>query len=70
MMIAGSSNGRNKGGTLNGKRSPPKQILLDMIPPPPPNAPLSDIQSDTVCLFPNTLVLNGFKSCVFLTCVL
>ncbi|VBB28300.1 unnamed protein product [Acanthocheilonema viteae] len=47
MMIAGSSNGRNKGGTLSGKRSPPKQTLLDMIPPPPPNAPPSDILSDT-----------------------
>ncbi|KAL3981735.1 Fibronectin type III domain family protein [Acanthocheilonema viteae] len=43
----GSSNGRNKGGTLSGKRSPPKQTLLDMIPPPPPNAPPSDILSDT-----------------------
>ncbi|VIO86199.1 Uncharacterized protein BM_BM7465 [Brugia malayi] len=43
----GSSNGRNKGSTLNGKRSPPKQTLLDMIPPPPPNAPPSDIQNDT-----------------------
>ncbi|MCP9266324.1 Roundabout-like protein 2 [Dirofilaria immitis] len=47
MVITGSSNGRNKGGTLNGKRSPPKQTLLDMIPPPPPNAPPCDIQSDT-----------------------
>lgn len=54
-MISGSSNGRNKGGTLNGKRSPPKQTLLDMIPPPPPNAPPSDVQSDTVRLFSKVL---------------
>lgn len=58
IIITGSSNGRNKGGTLNGKRSPPKQALLDMIPPPPPNAPPSDIQSDTVRLLSSTLVLS------------
>uniref|UniRef100_A0A915AF13 Roundabout n=1 Tax=Parascaris univalens TaxID=6257 RepID=A0A915AF13_PARUN len=35
-----SSNGRSKAGTLNGgRRSPPKQTLLDFMPPPPPGAP-------------------------------
>lgn len=35
-----SSNGRSKIGTLSvGRRSPPKQTLMDFMPPPPPGAP-------------------------------
>lgn len=32
-------NGRTKVGTLGGRRSPPKQTLMDFIPPPPSNPP-------------------------------
>lgn len=44
LAFAGSSNGRSKAGTLSGRRSPPKQTLMDMIPPPPLGAPPPESQ--------------------------
>lgn len=47
MIFSGSSNARLKIGTLgNGRRTPPKQTLMDFLPPPPLEAPPPESSQD------------------------